>query len=62
MTKQLHQTFQQILENALNVQIEREHKKVVQAKQRSPWQYMEEDETAEELGIKHNDYLVGGWF
>jgi len=58
----LHPTFQKILENALNVQIEREHKKVVQPKQRSPWKYMEEHESKEELGIKHNDYLMGGWF
>lgn len=62
MNNNLHPTFQQILENALNVQIEREHKKVVKPKQRNPWKYMEEHESREELQVRHSDYGMRGWF
>ena len=62
MNNNLHPIFQQIIENALPQQVERERNKLAQPKQRSPWKYMEEHETAEELGIKHSDYGMRGWF
>jgi 2-iminoacetate synthase ThiH len=61
MANELHPIFQQILD-ALPQQIERERNKITPPKQRSPWQYMEQHESAEELGIKHSDYGMRGWF
>jgi hypothetical protein len=49
MAKQIHPLFQEILDNALNVQIERERNKITPPKQRNPWLYMEQHESAEEL-------------
>jgi len=58
----LHPIFQKILENALNVQIERERNKIVKPREWHPETYLEFHESREELGIIHSDYGQRGWF
>lgn len=60
MNNNLHPTFQQILNNALKTQIEREKGKPKQ--EFSPQRYLELHESEEELHVKHSDYGIRGWF
>ena len=53
MNKQLHPTFQTILNNALNIQIERERK---QPKERQRETYLEWHESREELQYLNNGF------
>jgi hypothetical protein len=55
MANELHPIFQAIL-NALPNQIERERNKITPPKQRNPWAYMAEHESAEELQECYDGY------
>jgi hypothetical protein len=62
MPKQLHPTFQSILENALNVQIERE-RKIARPLPIGRDAYLELHESRAELQRQYNGgYGRGAWF
>lgn len=56
MRNELHPVFQQILNDALKSQIEREKSKVVKPREWHPETYMEWHENREELQYLNNGY------